>query len=261
MTWRSATPILLNELASSTPSKFRSLASPADLDPVTACPAELALSVEDALGPLNEFEQRHAPKQLFLQGDRTLLRKMKVSIVGSRKPSDDGVKRAARLARELVRHDVVVVSGLAHGIDAAAHRTAIDAGGRTIAVIGTPLDNVHPRAHRTLQAEIARGHLVVSQFPSGAPVLPRNFPLRNRTMALIVDASVIVEAGDGSGTLSQGWEALRLARPLFIMRSVVDTSGLKWPAEMIDYGARVLSKPSDLFERLPFGEPLAALPA
>ena len=217
--------------------------------------------VDDALGPLNELERHHAPKLLFLQGDLTLLRQVKVSVVGSRKPSKEGVKRAARLARELAGRNVVVVSGLALGIDVAAHRAAIDAGGRTIAVIGTPLDSVHPRAHRDLQAEIARHHLVVSQFPAGYPVLPRNFPMRNRTMALIVDASVIVEAGDGSGTLSQGWEALRLARPLFIMKSVVETSGLRWPAEMIDYGARVLSKPADLFERLPFGEPLAALSA
>lgn len=217
--------------------------------------------IEEALGPLNKFEHHHAPKRLFLQGDLSLLRQVKVSLVGSRKPTQDGLKRAARLARELVARDVIVVSGLALGIDVVAHRTAIAEGGRTIAVIGTPLDNVHPRAHRELQEEIARHHLVVSQFPSGHPVLPRNFPMRNRTMALIVDASVIVEAGDGSGTLSQGWEALRLARPLFIMRSVVETSGLKWPAEMIDYGARVLSKPADLFERLPFGEPLAALSA
>lgn len=224
-------------------------------------PVALELPIEEALGPLNEFEARHAPKRLFLQGDLALLRRVKVSVVGSRKPSDEGIKRAARLARELVRHDVVVVSGLALGIDNAAHRAAIEAGGRTIAVVGTPLDDVHPRAHRALQAEIAKHHLVVSQFPSGYPVLPRNFPMRNRTMALIVDASVIVEAGDGSGTLSQGWEALRLARPLFIMRSVVETSGLKWPAEMIDYGARVLTRPADLFERLPFGEPLAALSA
>lgn len=219
------------------------------------------MSIEDALGPLNKCEQHHAPTRLFLQGDKELLRRVKVSIVGSRKPTPDGLKRAARLARELVRREVVIVSGLALGIDAAAHHTAIQHGGRTIAVIGTPLDDVHPRSHRQLQEEIARHHLVISQFPSGYPVLPRNFPIRNRTMALIVDASVIMEAGDGSGTLSQGWEALRLARPLFIMQSVVETSGLKWPAEMIDYGARVLSKPANLFERLPFGEPLAALSA
>ena len=232
-----------------------------DNTPSTEMPAVPELPIEDALGPLNEFEKQHAPKRLFLQGDRALLRRVKVSIVGSRRPSEEGVKRAARLARELVGHNVVVVSGLALGIDVAAHRAAIDAGGRTIAVIGTPLDDVHPRAHRELQAEIARRHLVVSQFASGYPVLPRNFPMRNRTMALIVDASVIVEAGEGSGTLSQGWEALRLARPLFIMRSVVETSGLRWAAEMVDYGARVLTTPADLLERLPFGEPLAAFSA
>lgn len=251
-----------NELAERTmppgPSHRHSQTAPS-VSPQTQV-ASVDLSVEEALGPLNEFEQRHAPKRLYLAGDRTLIRRLKVSVVGSRKASDEGLRRAARLTRELVKRNVVVVSGLAAGIDAAAHQTAIDASGRTIAVIGTPLDDVHPKKHRELQALIAREHLVVSQFPSGYPVLPRNFPIRNRTMALIVDASVIVEASDGSGTLSHGWEALRLARPLFIMRSVVEVPGLKWPAEMIDYGALVLSKPDELYDRLPWGDSIAALP-
>ena len=96
-------------------------------------------------------------------------------------------------------------------------------------------------------------HLVVSQFASGHPVRRTNFPRRNRTMALVSNATVIIEAGETSGTLHQGWEALRLNRPLFILRSVAEDPGLKWPGEMLDYGALVLSEPDEIFEHLPSG--------
>jgi DNA processing protein len=217
---------------------------------------------EDLLGPLNAEERRHAPEKLFVAGDRSLLvRHPKVSIVGSRQPSDESLRRAARLAKVLVEHDVVVVSGLAKGIDAAAHRSAIAAGGKTIAVIGTPLDKTYPRENAELQHQIAREHLVTSQFPKGYPTMPACFPMRNRTMALIVDASVIVEAGETSGSLSQGWEALRLARLLFIMRSVAERPDLRWPREMMRYGALVLNEPEELLEALPYGDPSALLSA
>jgi DNA processing protein len=134
----------------------------------------------------------------------------------------------------------VVVSGLAEGIDTAAHNAAIEAGGRTIAVLGTPLDRTYPRSNTDLQKRIIREHVAVSQFASGFPTRPSNFILRNRTMALIVSASIIVEASDTSGALSQGWEALRLGRLLFIMESLFQKSD-KWPYEMVNYGAQVLS--------------------
>jgi DNA processing protein len=215
---------------------------------------------EEVLGPLNDAEQVHAPKQLFVAGDVTLLkRRPKVAIVGSRQGTEDGLRRAARLAKVLVEHGVVVVSGLARGVDTAAHRAAIQAGGRTIAVIGTPLNQVYPRENASLQREIAAKHAVVSQFPQGHPIRPANFPLRNRTMALICDASVIVEAGETSGSLSQGWEALRLGRALFLMASIVERPGLKWPQKMMEYGAEILRDPEALLEVLPFGEELPAV--
>ena len=226
--------------------------------PIPVAPG--GVSPEDVLGPLNELERLHAPKQLFLAGNAELLgRRPKVSIVGSRNATPEGVRRTARLAKILAENGVVVVSGLAKGIDTAAHRAAMDAGGSTIAVIGTPLNKVYPRENADLQAEIARHHLVVSQFPVGYPTYPGCFPMRNRTMALIVDASVIVEAGDTSGSLSQGWEALRLARALFFMKSVEENKELTWPQKMMEYGAQVLDDPADLLEALPYGEPLAAL--
>jgi DNA processing protein len=217
---------------------------------------------EDLLGPLNAEEQRFAPKVLFAAGHRDWLRRpRRVAIVGARRASEDGLKRARRLTRILVGHDVTIVSGLAEGIDASAHTATIDAGGRTIAVIGTPLSKTYPRAHQALQERLVREHLVVSQFPEGAATSRRNFPLRNRTMALISEASVIVEAGDGSGSLSQGWEALRLGRPLFLMASVLDRPNLAWPRTMIEYGAMVLRRPEDLLEQLPeaVDDPLGVL--
>lgn len=197
---------------------------------------------EELLGPLNEVEMRRAPKTLHVAGDSDLFRQHpRVSVVGSRKASLHGIKRAQKITRLLVERGAVIVSGLAEGIDTAAHRAAINAGGRTIAVIGTPLDRVYPRSNAGLQHEIMENHAVLSQFPSGYPTRPQNFPMRNATMALIVSASVIVEAGNTSGALSQGWEALRLGRMLFIMQSVCENANLTWPAEMLRYGAQVLS--------------------
>jgi DNA processing protein len=198
---------------------------------------------EQVLGQLNDVEAKYAPPELFLRGDASLLRRgPRVSIVGSRNASSEGLQRARALSRSLAEHDIIVVSGLAAGVDRAAHEAAIESGGHTIAVLGTPLDQSYPRENAELQERIGRDHLLVSQFAIGYPVQPKNFPIRNRTMALLTDATVIVEAGEKSGTLHQGWEALRLGRLLFLLESVVNDASLSWPAEMIGYGAQVLSR-------------------
>lgn len=203
---------------------------------------------EELLGPLDEVEKKHAPRVLFIAGDGSLVTKgARVSIVGSRKASEAGLKRAQKLASLLVEKRVVVVSGLAEGIDAAAHTTAIECGGHTIAVLGTPLDECFPAKHRALQARIMADHLAVSQFAPGQMLGTRAFPMRNRTMALLTDATVIVEASEKSGTIHQGWEALRLGRPLYIMESLA-REGHEWTSEMQRYGALVLSdETKDLF--------------
>ena len=218
-------------------------------------------TAEELYGPLNDVEQKNAPPGLWLHGDVELLRGgQRVAVVGSRSPSPAGQQRAAQLARRLAGETITVVSGLALGIDTIAHRTAMAAGGRTIAVLGTPLDECQPRQNSALQEEIGRDHLLVSQFPPGHPVLRSNFPRRNRTMALLCHASVIVEAGESSGTLSQGWEALRLGRPLFLLKSVVENPDLKWPREMVEYGAFVLADFRELLEILPAADlPVEAL--
>jgi len=220
-------------------------------------PTEIVtLDTARVMGGLNEYERRHAPEKLFACGDVALLHApARVAVVGSRKASLPGRKRVERLVSGLVDHGVVIVSGLAAGIDTAAHEETLKRGGRTIAVLGTPLDEVHPAANASLQRRLMAEHLVVTQFPIGHPTLRSNFPRRNRTMALLCDASVIVEAGESSGTLSQGWEALRLNRPLFILKSVFENSSLTWPREMQEYGAQVLEELDQILDVLPFGLP------
>lgn len=220
-------------------------------------PTEIVtLDPERVMGGLNEFERRHAPEQLFACGDVSFLHATsRVAVVGSRKASLPGQKRVAKLVSALVERDVVIVSGLAAGIDTAAHEETLKRGGRTIAVLGTPLDEAHPPSNASLQQRLMDSQLVVTQFPVGHPTLRSNFPRRNRTMALLCDASVIVEAGESSGTLSQGWEALRLNRSLFILKSVFENDALTWPAEMLKYGAQVLEDVEQILQVLPIGLP------
>jgi DNA processing protein len=164
--------------------------------PISARERFMQMTVSEALGTLTDVEEKNAPKTLYFQGNRELLNHgPRVSVVGSRKASEEGLKRARSLARALVAHDIVVVSGLAEGIDTAAHTSALDAGGKTFAVIGTPLDTYYPKENQALQQRLELEQLVISQFPIGSAVTPKNFPIRNRTMALLTDATVIVEAG------------------------------------------------------------------
>jgi DNA protecting protein DprA len=186
---------------------------------------------------------------VFLAGDASLLRSPCVSIVGTREVSDEGWSRARRLSRELATKGVVVVSGLAKGVDTAALSGAIEAGGRVIAVIGTPIDKAYPIENAELQQDIYRSHLLVSPFPVGEQVFPSNFPKRNRVMAALSDASVIVEASDTSGTLHQAAECQRLGRWLFIMQSVAEDHKLKWPAKFIGKPkVAVLASTSDILD-------------
>jgi len=201
------------------------------------------LRITDILGPLSEVEQKHAPNMLYTEGDKGLLTSgLRVSVVGSRKASPEGRMRATALAEALVGHGITVVSGLAEGIDTVAHDTAIVAGGKTIAVLGTPLSKAYPAENWGLLERIKQKHLAVSQFPEGSDFKKENFPRRNRTMALISDATVIVEAGAKSGTRHQGWEALRLGRLVFIMENVAANEALSWPRELVGYGAQILRR-------------------
>ena len=166
-------------------------------------------------------------------GNLALLQAPCVSVVGTREASEAGLLRAARLARELIEAGVVAVSGLAAGIDTAALASAMQHQGRVAAVIGTPLNKAYPAENGPLQERIWREHLLLSPFAVGEPVFRANFPKRNRVMAAVSDATVIVEASDTSGTLHQAAECQRLGRWLFIMRSVAEDPALTWPASFL----------------------------
>ena len=181
----------------------------------------------ELMSRLSEVEEPNAPDALYVAGDVDLLRSgRRVSVVGTRNPSSSGIMRARSLVKELVDRDIIVVSGLAEGIDTVAHLAAMEFDGRTIAVLGTPLDTCYPSKNADLKQLIELEHAVVSQFPLGTPIQRSNFPLRNRTMALLSDATIIVEASEKSGTRHQGWEALRLGRDVFILENVKNNSTL-----------------------------------
>ncbi|MGB9255989.1 MAG: DNA-processing protein DprA, partial [Candidatus Korobacteraceae bacterium] len=164
------------------------------------------------------------PVQLFyFQGWWDLVDTRCVAVVGTRKPSDGGTKATDGIVRGLVKDGYTVVSGLAAGIDTVAHRTAIDTGGRTIAVIGTPLSVVYPSENDALQRKIASDFLIISQIPVirySRQDWKSNrsfFPQRNITMSALTEATIIVEASDTSGTLMQARAAIEQRRKLFIL--------------------------------------------
>lgn len=186
---------------------------------------------------------------IFARGRLELLDRQSVAVVGTRDPSADGRKRARAVSRALVDLGYVVMSGLARGIDGEAHRAALDAGGDTIAVMGTAMDRVYPKEHLRLAEEIAeRGLLITPASPSdyrGKWLFPR----RNRLMALLAVGTVIIEAGEGSGVVHQAAECLRQNSTLVLLRSLVD-SGVSWAPGFVKSGAVVVSDPQELASAL-----------
>ena len=199
----------------------------------------------------------HPVELLYYQGWWDLAYSRCIAVVGTRKPSREGIARTRRLVRSLVADDFTVVSGLAAGIDRVAHDTAIEEGGRTIAVIGTPLSRAYPKDNGELQRYIAEHFLIISQVPVGryeAQDYRRNrefFPERNKTMSALTEATVIVEAGETSGTLIQARATLNQSRMLFILDSCFRNSNLTWPAKLAGRGAIRVTDYDDIRRHLP----------
>lgn len=199
----------------------------------------------------------HPVELLYFQGWWDLAESPSVAVVGTREPSDEGKARARKLAKRLIEDNYTVISGLAKGIDAEVHRTALELGGRTIAVIGTPLNLRYPKENSELQARIAKEQLLISQVPviryqqSPNPTANRFFFVeRNITMAALSKATVIIEAGETSGTLVQARHALKQGRKLFILESNFKNSALTWPAKFEDQGAIRVREYEDIREHL-----------
>jgi DNA processing protein len=201
-------------------------------------------------------DAKHPIELLYYQGAWELTETRCVAVVGTREPSEDGKERARRIARELVENKFTVVSGLAYGIDTAAHTAAIETGGRTVAVTGTPLGVYYPPENRELQNKIAREFLLISQVPVlrySRQAVPQNrlfFPERNVTMSALTEATIIVEASETSGTLTQARAALQQGRKLFVLNSLFERSDLSWPANFESRGAIRVRKLEDIWKAL-----------
>ncbi len=159
---------------------------------------------------------------LHLAGDTSLLSERAVAIVGSRKASPTALGQAAALAVALVEGELVVVSGLAAGVDSAAHHAAIRAGGRTIAVIGMSLEVAYPSSNASLQERIYQEHLLVSPFTRGAVTAPWHFPVRDRVIARLALATVLVEADEKSGTRYVVEESIRQGKVVFTRSGLLE---------------------------------------
>lgn len=191
------------------------------------------------------------PLTLNLAGDRSLLASPSIAVVGSRKATPYALNAARRLARELVQAGVTVVSGLARGIDAAAHQSALEASGRTIAVIGTGIDMIYPRSHRQLSRQIQEQGLIVSEFPAGTPPLPPNFPIRNRIISGLTLGTVVVEATGRSGSLITARMAAEQGREVFAVPGSIFSAGSEGVHRLIQCGAKLVHDINDIFDELP----------
>ena len=198
----------------------------------------------------------HPIELLYYQGWWDLVASRSVAVVGTRNPTEEGCSRARSVVRELVADDVTVVSGLAKGIDTEAHEAAITANGRTIAVLGTPLSHFYPQENADLQRRIAEEFLVVSQVPlkryeSQDYRYNRSFfPERNATMSALTEATIIIEAGETSGTLIQARAAIAQGRKLFILDSCFRNPNLTWPSRFEALGAIRVKEYDDIRQHL-----------
>lgn len=193
--------------------------------------------------------KRH-PKTLWCMGDVSLLDQKLVSVIGSRDATQDGMARARRITQLLVKHGFVVVSGMAEGIDATSHFETLRNGGKTIAVMGTPIDQCYPIQHQDLKQDIVHHGLVVSQFPPGSFVSRGNFPQRNELMAALSLLTIVAEAGPNSGTRHQVASAVALGRRVGFVASLINKK-IPWVDITLEKGSGfVITQPEDLLKEL-----------
>ena len=190
------------------------------------------------------------PPVLWARGAVGALNRPAVAIVGSRAATPYALEVAARLAAELAERQVVVVSGLARGVDGAAHRGAVEAGGRTLAVLGSGPDVIYPREHQALAASICRDGAIVSELGPGAPPLPEHFPLRNRLISGISLGVVVVEASEKSGSLITARCALEQGRDVMAVPGSVLGGRNRGSHALLKDGAKVVERADDILEEL-----------
>jgi DNA processing protein len=190
------------------------------------------------------------PDELWIRGDLSVCHKPAVAVVGARGASRGGLAMAAAIAGDLARAGVVVVSGLARGIDSAAHEAALDAGGTTVAVLGTGIDVVYPAEHRELSERIARSGLLVTEYAPGAAPEVFHFPMRNRIISGLSRAVVVVEAAEKSGSLITARLAAEQGRDVMVVPGLVLGGRNRGAHALIRDGAKLVESAVDILQEL-----------
>ncbi len=210
------------------------------------------VSLDDPEYPARLKEIYDPPLVLYLRGDRAALSQPGIAVVGTRHPTPYGIGMAERLSCDLAARGIIIISGLARGIDTAAHRGAVQAKARTAAVFGTGIDVVYPRENHKLADRIVElGGALISEFPIGTFAAPQNFPIRNRIISGMAIGVLVAEAGEYSGTRITARCALEQNREVFAVPGNV-TNKLSWgPNTLIKQGAKLVATWEDVWEELP----------
>jgi DNA processing protein len=222
-----------------------------ELEKVHAAGAML-LVPDDPAYPRQLLEIYDPPAVLRVRGDVEALSRPGIAIVGTRHPTPYGLGMAERLACDLAARGLIILSGMARGVDSAAHRGAVNARAKTVAVFGTGIDIIYPRENQKLSEQIlAHGGTLISEFPMGAAPTPQNFPIRNRVISGLSRGVLVVEAGEYSGTRITARCALEQCREVFAVPGNV-TNKLAWgPNTLIKQGAKLVATWEDVWEELP----------
>jgi len=221
---------------------------------LAADPTRRIVTLADAQYPAALLETADPPLLLYAQGRIELLgARDTLAIVGSRSPSAQGRDNARAFAAHFAQAGWCVVSGLALGIDGAAHEGALGAGGATVAVLGTGIDRIYPARHATLARHIAREGLLLSEFPLGTPPLRSNFPLRNRIIAGLARGTLVVEAAVQSGSLITARQAVEAGREVFAIPGSIHSPQSRGCHALIKQGAKLVESAGDVLAE--FGPP------
>lgn len=192
------------------------------------------------------------PPVLWVRGDAALLNRAGIAVVGTRQPSPYGAGMAEMLSRDLARRGVVIQSGMARGVDTCAHKGAVEAGGKTVAVWGTGIDVIYPKENKRLAEQIvATGGAIVSEFPLGTFPAPQNFPIRNRTLSGMSVGVLVVEAAEYSGTRITARCALEQGRDVYAVPGNATNKNAWGPNTLIKQGAKLTATWEDIWEDLP----------
>ena len=208
------------------------------------------ISLADPRYPALLREIADPPAGLYVIGDPDILSATQLGIVGSRNPTPGGSENAHAFAHYLTQSGLTITSGLALGVDAAAHRGALAAGGKTIAVAGTGLDRVYPARHRELAHQIAGQGALISEFPLGMPALPANFPRRNRIISGLSLGVLVVEAALQSGSLITARLAADQGREVFAIPGSIHNPLARGCHALIRQGAKLVETAADILEEL-----------